>query len=153
MTASYHETEAKSITRLPGATDPWFLGRYGMNRYRGCEHGCVYCDGRAERYYVAGEFDRDIQVKRNALEVLRRELGRAGWAIQGWARERLARTRRRGAYRIVEGELAELVREGRLGALLGLPAPVVKAVEEILERLRATPASPAASAPLREPAP
>jgi len=47
-----------------------------MNLYRGCEHACLYCDGRAERYYVDGVFDRDITVKRNALAVLGRELDR-----------------------------------------------------------------------------
>ncbi len=45
-----------------------------MNLYRGCTHNCVYCDGRAEGYYVEGEFGTDISVKINALEVLRREL-------------------------------------------------------------------------------
>lgn len=74
--AAYHEIQARTVTRLPGVTDPWFIGRYGMNLYRGCEHGCAYCDGRAERYYVAGAFDGDIQVKRNAVEVLARELDR-----------------------------------------------------------------------------
>ncbi len=45
-----------------------------MNLYRGCQHNCVYCDGRAEGYYVEGEFGCDVAVKTNALEVLRREL-------------------------------------------------------------------------------
>ncbi len=73
---SYHETDAKTLLRRSAGTDPWFLGKFGMNLYRGCEHGCAYCDGRAERYYVTGVFERDIQVKRNALELLQRELGR-----------------------------------------------------------------------------
>lgn len=72
----YREVQAKSITRIPGFTDPWFVGRYGMNLYRGCVHGCLYCDGRAERYHVDGDFARDIVVKTNALTVLERELGR-----------------------------------------------------------------------------
>jgi len=76
-TARYHLVDAKTITRVPGTVDPWFLGRYGMNLYRGCEHGCRYCDGRAERYHVSGDFARDITVKRNAVEVLGRELARA----------------------------------------------------------------------------
>jgi DNA repair photolyase len=54
--------------------DPFFLGRFGSNLYRGCEHGCLYCDGRAERYYVSGTFDRDIEVKSNALALAAREL-------------------------------------------------------------------------------
>ncbi len=45
-----------------------------MNLYRGCTHGCVYCDGRDEKYAVKGEFDRDIEIKSNAVEVLRSEL-------------------------------------------------------------------------------
>ena len=77
MLPRYHEIDAKSLTRVPGIVDPWFLARYGLNLYRGCEHGCLYCDGRAERYYVEGEFERDIVVKRNAAALLERELGRA----------------------------------------------------------------------------
>ncbi len=73
---SYREQDAKTITRLRGMVDPWFLARYGMNLYRGCEHGCVYCDGRAERYYVPGDFARDITVKGNAVAVLDHELSR-----------------------------------------------------------------------------
>jgi len=45
-----------------------------MNLYRGCFHNCIYCDGRAEGYYVSGEFGEDVAVKANAIEVLRREL-------------------------------------------------------------------------------
>lgn len=74
--AEYFEATAKTVTRLRGVVDPWFLGRYGMNLYRGCEHGCLYCDGRAERYYVVGRFDQDIQVKVNAAAVLDEELER-----------------------------------------------------------------------------
>jgi DNA repair photolyase len=55
--------------------DPWFLAGFGMNLYRGCGHDCAYCDGRAEKYQVGGSFGSDVQVKVNAVEVLRRELG------------------------------------------------------------------------------
>jgi len=68
------EIEAKSILRKHKKIDSWFLSRYGMNLYRGCLHNCVYCDGRAERYYVDGEFGKDITVKVNAIDILRREL-------------------------------------------------------------------------------
>jgi hypothetical protein len=72
----YHEIAAKSILRRSTVVDPWFLGRFGSNLYRGCAHACVYCDGRAERYYVTGDFARDIQVKCNALALARDELAR-----------------------------------------------------------------------------
>lgn len=45
-----------------------------MNLYRGCSHNCVYCDGRAESYYVKGEFGIDIEAKVNAPEILEKEL-------------------------------------------------------------------------------
>lgn len=68
------EIEAKSILRKHKKIDSWFLSAYGMNLYRGCTHNCVYCDGRAEGYYVEGEFGKNIVVKVNALDVLGREL-------------------------------------------------------------------------------
>jgi len=73
---TYREIDAKTVSRGSGLVDPWFLGRYGMNLYRGCEHACAYCDGRAEKYRVDGSFDHDIVVKRNALAILARELVR-----------------------------------------------------------------------------
>jgi len=68
------EIEAKSILRKYKKVDSWFISRYGMNLYRGCTHNCIYCDGRAEGYYVNGEFGEDVTVKVNAIEILRREL-------------------------------------------------------------------------------
>ena len=68
------EIEAKSILRKYKKIDSWFISRYGMNLYRGCTHNCIYCDGRAEGYYVDGEFGEDVTVKINAIEILRREL-------------------------------------------------------------------------------
>ncbi|MBN2100065.1 MAG: radical SAM protein [Dehalococcoidia bacterium] len=68
------EAEAKSVLRRHRKIDSWFVSRYGMNLYRGCFHNCIYCDGRAEGYYVSGEFGEDVLVKVNAIDVLRREL-------------------------------------------------------------------------------
>ncbi|MBN1465141.1 radical SAM protein [candidate division KSB1 bacterium] len=68
------EIEAKSILRKQKKVESWFVSRYGMNLYRGCSHNCAYCDGRAEKYQVEGEFGRDVAVKKNAIEVLQREL-------------------------------------------------------------------------------
>jgi len=68
------EKNAKSILRKYKKIDSWFITHYGMNLYRGCLHNCVYCDGRAERYYVDGEFGKDIIVKNNASEIFNRKL-------------------------------------------------------------------------------
>ena len=71
-----HEQPAKSVLRDGGRTDSWFVARYGMNLYRGCQHGCAYCDGRAEKYRVEGEFSGDIGVKTDAPAILAGELDR-----------------------------------------------------------------------------
>jgi len=68
------EIEAKSILRKHRRVDSWFVSCYGMNLYRGCSHSCAYCDGRSETYNTRGEFGQDIEVKVNAVEVLRSEL-------------------------------------------------------------------------------
>lgn len=45
----------------------------GMNIYRGCTHGCIYCDSRSKCYGFTHAFE-DIEVKRNAPELLERAL-------------------------------------------------------------------------------
>lgn len=45
----------------------------GMNLYRGCTHGCIYCDSRSECYQMKHDFE-DIEVKQNAPELLERAL-------------------------------------------------------------------------------
>ena len=45
----------------------------GMNVYRGCSHGCVYCDSRSRCYHFTHEFE-DIEVKQNAPELLEKAL-------------------------------------------------------------------------------
>ena len=47
----------------------------GMNLYRGCLHGCIYCDSRSRCYQMDHVFE-DIEVKENALELLEAALRR-----------------------------------------------------------------------------
>ncbi|HPG40504.1 MAG TPA: radical SAM protein [bacterium] len=68
------EITSKSLLRKGKRIESWFLCRYGMNLYRGCAHNCVYCDGRAEKYNVEGEFGEQVAVKLNAPQLLTREL-------------------------------------------------------------------------------
>ncbi len=60
--------------------------RAGLNPYRGCEHGCVYCFARPYHEYLgfsAGlDFESKILVKEDAPELLRRELESPGWVPQ-----------------------------------------------------------------------
>ena len=61
-----HFVDAKGILTGSG-------GRYGMNIYRGCTHGCVYCDSRSRCYQFTHPFE-DIEVKQNAPELLEQAL-------------------------------------------------------------------------------
>ena len=45
----------------------------GMNLYRGCTHGCIYCDSRSKCYQFDHEFE-DIEVKRDAVKILEQQL-------------------------------------------------------------------------------
>lgn len=45
----------------------------GMNLYRGCSHGCIYCDSRSICYHIEHDFE-DIEVKENAIELLENAL-------------------------------------------------------------------------------
>ncbi|MBE5839072.1 SPL family radical SAM protein [Butyrivibrio sp.] len=61
-----HFTDAKSI--LSGKN-----GYCGMNIYRGCTHGCIYCDSRSTCYQFTHPFE-DVEVKQNAPELLEKVL-------------------------------------------------------------------------------
>lgn len=58
-----HEVMAKSILSQQN----------GMNIYRGCSHGCIYCDARSTCYQMKHDFE-DIEVKINAPALLERAL-------------------------------------------------------------------------------
>ncbi|BAL00507.1 hypothetical protein OBV_33080 [Oscillibacter valericigenes Sjm18-20] len=47
----------------------------GMNLYRGCQHGCIYCDSRSTCYHMEHDFE-DVEVKRNAIPLLEDALRR-----------------------------------------------------------------------------
>ena len=52
----------------------WFGTDHTVNLYRGCPHGCIYCDSRSDCYRI-GDFGR-VRAKENALPLLRDELAR-----------------------------------------------------------------------------
>ena len=63
---SMHFADAKGILSGSG-------GHCGMNIYRGCTHGCIYCDSRSKCYQFTHPFE-DIEVKQNAPELLEKAL-------------------------------------------------------------------------------
>ncbi|SMC99435.1 SPL family radical SAM protein [Sporomusa malonica] len=63
---------AKSIISGYETGNAWFGKNYNMNIYKGCCHGCIYCDSRSECYRVEN-FD-EVRAKENALTLIAREL-------------------------------------------------------------------------------
>ena len=57
-----HFVDAKGILSGTG-------GHFGMNVYRGCTHGCIYCDSRSKCYQFTHPFE-DVEVKQNAPALL-----------------------------------------------------------------------------------
>ncbi len=66
--------EVKNLLRRSRTIDTYFLIKHSCAPYRACQHACMYCDGRAEKYYVEGDFERDIVVRTNFVERLEIEL-------------------------------------------------------------------------------
>lgn len=63
---------AKTIVSGYKENPHWFGINYGMNIYKGCCHGCIYCDSRSNCYQII-EFDR-VRIKENSIEIIKREL-------------------------------------------------------------------------------
>jgi DNA repair photolyase len=80
MKLEFKEYRARKIVNVHKHVDgPWFWGKYTAHPYVGCRSGCDFCYLRGSRYLGRrdpGSFDTLIQVKTNAVELLRVELPR-----------------------------------------------------------------------------
>ncbi len=64
--------KAKSILQKATYGKEWFGIDYNMNLYKGCCHGCIYCDSRSSCYQIEN-FDQ-VRAKENEIEILAKEL-------------------------------------------------------------------------------
>ena len=101
---TFYEVHAKSVlNRVPDTSPVPF--RWTVNPYRGCSHACTYCFARGTHTWLelspGDDFDRQVVVKVNAVEVLRRELAR-----RSWTRKRVALGTNVDPYQRVEGRYA-----------------------------------------------
>jgi DNA repair photolyase len=80
MQLEFQEYRARKIVNVHQHVDgPWFWGKYTAHPYVGCRSGCEFCYVRGSRYLGKRDpstFDTLIQVKINAVELLRKELER-----------------------------------------------------------------------------
>ena len=66
--------KTKTILTKVKYGNSWFGIDYNMNLYRGCMHGCIYCDSRSNCYHIEN-FDI-VRGKENALSILEQELSK-----------------------------------------------------------------------------
>lgn len=64
--------KTKTILSKVKYGNEWYGIDYNMNLYRGCSHGCIYCDSRSSCYHI-DDFDI-VRSKENALNILKQEL-------------------------------------------------------------------------------
>ncbi|HEX2101189.1 MAG TPA: PA0069 family radical SAM protein [Candidatus Synoicihabitans sp.] len=80
----FYDDATETILSVNESPDVPF--RYGINPYRGCEHGCAYCYARAYHDYLGWssglDFETKIMIKRRAPTLLRRELSSPRWQPQ-----------------------------------------------------------------------
>lgn len=83
-TTSFYEDASRSI--ITRNTSPDIPFSASLNPYRGCEHGCAYCFARPTHEYIglsAGlDFESKVLAKRDAPNLLRRELSSRSWEPQ-----------------------------------------------------------------------
>src|SRR5271156_862565 len=117
---TFHEVLCKSaLNRIPNAAALPF--QYTVNGYRGCSHACRYCFARPTHEYLdldcGNDFDTQVVVKTNVVDVLRRELSR-----RSWCRETVALGTNTDPYQRAEGRYALM--PGIIGALAGSGTPL-----------------------------
>ncbi|WGD36506.1 Rv2578c family radical SAM protein [Lysinibacter sp. HNR] len=80
---TFHEVLAKSALNRVHSRSTMPFG-WTINPYRGCTHACVYCFARTSHTYLdlneREDFDSQVIVKVNVVEVLTRELSKPSWA-------------------------------------------------------------------------
>jgi DNA repair photolyase len=63
---------AKTIIQNVKSSSEWFGKDFNMNLYKGCPHGCIYCDSRSNCYHIEN-FD-EVRIKKDVIEILNNEL-------------------------------------------------------------------------------
>lgn len=114
--------EAKQIVSKT-KNDQWFGTDFNMNLYRGCHHGCIYCDSRSTCYHLE-EFDR-VRGKKDALEKLKRELaGKRSTGVIGTGAMSDPYNRFEVSEQLTKGAL-EIIRDNHFGVAIATKSALV----------------------------
>ncbi|GAA1552263.1 Rv2578c family radical SAM protein [Kribbella lupini] len=113
---TFHEVLARSaLNSVPGTGLPF---NWTVNPYRGCTHACRYCFARPTHKYLeldeGLDFDRQIVVKTNVADILRKELARPSWGGEQVAlgTNTDPYQRAEGRYRLLPGIISALAVSG-----------------------------------------
>lgn len=126
--------EAKQILTKTQDT-MWFGTNYRVNLYKGCCHGCIYCDSRSRCYGVT-EFEK-VRAKKDALQILQKELySKRGNGIVGFGSMSDPYNPFEKELRLTRGCL-ELIDEYGFGIDITTKSPLIIRDIDILQNIRA----------------
>lgn len=134
---TFHEVEARSIISKAPASTPWFS--HSINAYRGCSHACVFCFARPTHDYlgfnVGSDFETQIVVKVNAVELLKAELSPSRWRGDSIAMGTNTDPYQaaEGKYRLTRGIIEGLVARGNPFSILTKSPLVLRDLDFIVE--------------------
>ncbi len=120
---TFHEVEAKTIiNHVPAAAGLPF--QYTINPYRGCSHACAYCFARPTHDYlgfgIGDDFDSQIVVKINAIDLVRAETAPGRWhgATIAMGTNTDPYQKAEGRYRMTRGIAEALIERGNPFSIL-----------------------------------
>ncbi|MCV7168747.1 Rv2578c family radical SAM protein [Mycobacterium manitobense] len=153
---TFHEVLCKSaLNKVPNSSMLPF--QYTVNGYRGCSHACRYCFARPTHEYLdfdnGVDFDSQVVVKTNVVDVLRRELRRPSWT-----RDTVALgtntdpyQRAEGRYELMPGIIAALTDSGTPMSILTKGTLLRRDLPQLAEAARRVPVSVAVSLAVGDP--
>ncbi|MDF2634005.1 MAG: Elongator protein 3/MiaB/NifB [Pelosinus sp.] len=125
---------AKTILSGYESGENWFGKNYNMNIYKGCCHGCIYCDSRSEVYQIEN-FD-EVRAKEHALALIARELAskrRSGVIGTGAMSDPYNPFEKK--YRLTRGAL-EVINEYRFGVSIATKSDLITRDIDVLTSIK-----------------
>jgi len=139
---TFHEVEARSIINPAPPGTPWF--NFTINAYRGCSHACTFCFARPTHEYLGfnmgSDFDSQIVVKVNAVDLARAETLPGRWAGDSIAMGTNTDPYQaaEGKYRLTKGIIEVLTERNNPFSILTKSPLVLRDIDLIVEASKRT---------------